>query len=317
MLRPGMPVSALYDIIGDDWPAPASGNITVNGCFSVRIDVAGAIGAVRLSRGFPFRIPVLGYHAGMSLQEASLLRPIEARGTNIYRTLALFRARIDPEYDVILYVDREEKLHSFELARPDAVYGEQKSLFDGTMVVISGIDQDDTRQMLDDWVVENETPETYVETVCYARWLSTEASPDDWHFAAENWDPDGDFVPIFWIIRQPRCEIATALETFYRNLPYNELDALQRKPLRTEKRDDLRLVYELRSRLLAGFYRQQAISFDGELAVRNAFGAKADTREIMQAIPPSMRKKYGTRAPIDQAGPWGDGYPDVLWRGRT
>ena len=188
-------------------------------------------------------------------------------------------------------------------------------------VVISPVDYEDTHSMLKDLILEEaslDEDDASSPFERYGLWLAS-ATSDEWHFAAQSWNVDLGWVPIFWIIRQPLCEIATAAEVFYRSLSYDVqslLDAIHGRFTQERERDDMKLLCEIHRRLMAGFYSRGSIVFDGAEKVQERFGPRANSPEVLEAIPAVMRQNVGTRTPLDTAGPWGGGFPEALWRGR-
>ena len=100
-LRPGFPILKLHEIVGLARDIPASGELSVNACFSAQIDPGGKLGSVRFNPGFPVRVAVLGYHRKMSIQQAAALRPLASLGWNTFKTLELFRVKAGDAEDVI------------------------------------------------------------------------------------------------------------------------------------------------------------------------------------------------------------------------
>jgi Domain of unknown function (DUF4274) len=55
------------------------------------------------------------------------------------------------------------------------------------------------------------------------RWLARRG-PTEWHGVAAAWNYHCDVAPILWILDQPTCDRATALDAFWRNDGYYQID---------------------------------------------------------------------------------------------
>ena len=55
------------------------------------------------------------------------------------------------------------------------------------------------------------------------RWLATKG-PREWHGVASAWNYHRDVAPILWILDRPECDRATALDAFWRNDGYYQID---------------------------------------------------------------------------------------------
>jgi hypothetical protein len=98
------------------------------------------------------------------------------------------------------------------------------------------------------------------------RWFCSRlksATPDEWHSVAEEWNWDQDIAPLYWIIRQPQCDKATALTVFYRASPEDAAnDFASPKGLSQSPGTEYGIAVEIRNRWADGFYTRSEIAFD-------------------------------------------------------
>lgn len=145
----------------------------------------------------------------------------------------------------------------------------------------------------------------------YAKWLSEEATPDDWHLAVPQVNWGFGLEPLHWIIRRPDCDKATALTAFYLTRPGQFLDDHgDRSRVATHDLDSFDLVAEIRHRFLDGFYTRSEFSFDGENAVRNEayLPDEFDEEQFDRSVPKAMRLTIrGREAEGGESGGWGRG----------
>ncbi len=306
-----MPSAELQKIVGTDWDVPSGGRVFINGSCSSRININQCIGSVTFYRGFPVRIPVLGYHIGMSLEVAAQQRPLVSQGWNAFKTLEIFEVTIGMEHDVRLNVGVDRTIHSLVISAPSAVFSGPEIFDRASIINVSEVDYSNANAMLHDWALANSFYETD-DSERYAKWLLAQSTPTDWHFAVLNWNYDSGWAPVFWIIRQETCEYATALQLFY-ELMISEHELLTSSSVAEGSRDDVKLLRELRSRLLSGFYKGNQILFDGEKAVKSYFGSKADSDQVRHLVPAALRRQVGIVSALDTAGPWANGYPKRVW----
>lgn len=149
-----------------------------------------------------------------------------------------------------------------------------------------------------------------------ADWLPL-ASSDDWHRMILGHNRELGDAPLFWIMRQPRCEKATALGIFYLARPGLLIahgGDRSRTPDRLKRAFDL--IGEIRMRYVNGFYREAAIGFDAVEALRRGarLPARFDQSALDLVIPPEMRISiigrklglhYGVRNAFLRDGPLG------------
>jgi len=124
----------------------------------------------------------------------------------------------------------------------------------------------------------------------FIEWLE-ERGPDEWHgFVAEwNWDYGSRIV--MWVLRQERCDKATAILAFCRNgsddvfTDKNTYDAYHTP----EPDDRVRFAQEVLARWRSGFYGRSEILLTGRHrefvdSARQRFDAKAEKFEFPELV---------------------------------
>jgi hypothetical protein len=126
-------------------------------------------------------------------------------------------------------------------------------------------------------------PDDDAYVLAHIDWLKT-ASPADWHRAALdfNWSNRSD--PLLWIVMQEDCELATALNIFWRSEPGWDLMLMARGE-KVYKRDEIAIITTIAERLHAGTYKRRKIAFDAEPIMHRDYAEmQADCAKI--ADPP-------------------------------
>jgi len=103
-------------------------------------------------------------------------------------------------------------------------------------------------------------------------WLTT-AGPEDWHRAALDFNWTNRLEPLLWIVMQDDCELATALNIFWRCEPGWDL-MLMVKGEQVDERDEMAIVGCIADRINAGSYTRRTIAFEAEP------GMQADYEEM-------------------------------------
>lgn len=90
----------------------------------------------------------------------------------------------------------------------------------------------------------------------------SQASPDEWHQVAWNWNWDSGVEVLRWIVRQPTCDRGTALLVYWYSGPrwfarYTTLAEVTDYEL-----EDYDLAMEIEQAYLAGRYTRTEIAFD-------------------------------------------------------
>lgn len=89
------------------------------------------------------------------------------------------------------------------------------------------------------------------------------ATPDEWQSVAQEWNWDQDIAPLYWIIRQPQCDKATALTIFFRASPEDAAeDFASPKGLKQKPGEAYGIAVEIQDRWNRGLYTRSEIAFD-------------------------------------------------------
>ncbi|MCW3837067.1 DUF4274 domain-containing protein [Sphingomonas canadensis] len=139
--------------------------------------------------------------------------------------------------------------------------------------------------------------------------------PSGWQRLARygNWDFVGTETWI-WIVSQPDCDRATALEIFWKASPDYYLEFASEARMSSYERADYALVKLIRERWLAGAYTHSEYAFDPDkdvgpidmAALRRRYGARADAM-----LPAAMRVRLKGRGTPSEGVP----LPGVFMRG--
>lgn len=309
-LRPMTPVSRLYEIIGTKWKPPSNGKMTVNGCFSVRIDTEGYIGEISFKQGFP-SMKVEGLQVGMHVEKVFKSHSFVFDCLNEFKTLEVFRAPLASGDEIIVNIstglgaggmDTKQRLHYFTIHRPGRIYGPSKSQFEATMVVTKGVKRRGDDEALRDWAWESSDASMRI----YVDWL-LQATAEERHQSALNWNYDNGLDPLFWIIRQKDCEKATALAIFYKFDLGRHLQIRNSGVKPTNDDEGVGLVEEIASKFSKGFYKASTIYYDGTEYYGNV------ARDVAEFIPEAVRQEVGYRVvPADSKG-YTEGIPDHIF----
>ena len=93
--------------------------------------------------------------------------------------------------------------------------------------------------------------------------LLQQRDPDVWHQVAMGWNWDGGVAPLTWIVRQPQCDLGTALLIYWRGGPgfFKQYGSREDVPayLSVELYD---LLEDVEGRLTSGFYNRHEIAFN-------------------------------------------------------
>lgn len=315
-LRPGMPesrysivdrpkpttISTAYDTEGR-WPqrkqyASSAGSVTVDHC--------GIIESVGFGSGFPQSVRVAGLHIGMAWRDAQALYPELRLGADMCGIQSYQGAVTTDGFELRLNI-KDGQILSFGLAR----LGTAQYLADyAAFIEMKGDEAQavrdaknaregrwrtitDPEAMLREWA-EHCRPWDELSTryVAYAEWLF-KATPEQRHDAARNWNWDYGVPPLLYIVRQPDCDLATALEIFYLAQPswYHQFD-VDPSCKRLLDGDVYSLVKEIRARVNAGGFSRREIAFDGigmfdreigantEFTPRNVFRVKLPGKAV-------------------------------------
>jgi hypothetical protein len=114
-------------------------------------------------------------------------------------------------------------------------------------------------------------------------WLRS-ASPDDWHRVALDFNWSNRLDPLLWIVMQDDCELATALNIFWRCEPGWDLMLMARGE-KVDQRDEIAIITTVAERLHAGTYKCRKIAFDAEPIMHSDFvEMQADCAKIANPL---------------------------------
>jgi Domain of unknown function (DUF4274) len=161
---------------------------------------------------------------------------------------------------------------------------------------------DDDDAMLMDWATHCKPWNDYFESqfVAYAKWLK-QASPEERHMAACCWNWNFGLAPILWIIRQPDCDIATALKVYFACDPAYFLKFNgERNQVVSVNMESFDLLIELKSRLELGYYKRSNIAFEGRNALDRILRSNPTRMQIEATIPSNIKDYYHGRVISDE-----------------
>ena len=128
-LRPGMPATALSDLVGEGWIAPGNHDkgyvrlLDMAG-FGARIDSGGHLGSVSFTKLFPPGLAIGGLHIGIPFDAAKLAYPgIEPFPQDSSDGIEAFRT-VGPDGSEVRMRFKDGALLGFDLMQPDAAYPE-------------------------------------------------------------------------------------------------------------------------------------------------------------------------------------------------
>ena len=90
----------------------------------------------------------------------------------------------------------------------------------------------------------------------------TQATPDEWHQVAWNWNWDSGVEALQWIIRQPMCDRGTALLVYWMGGPRYLAQYTERTEVPHYSLEHYDLLMEIERGYLTGRYTGAEIAFD-------------------------------------------------------
>jgi hypothetical protein len=136
------------------------------------------------------------------------------------------------------------------------------------------------------------------------------SGPKMWHQVAMNWNWDGDNEPLTWMIRQPKCDSATALLIYWHGAPAWYCQYANSSEVKPHEMKTYTLIKEIEQKYSGGFYSDQNIYFDPADDDGTNWTAEYQDKITKTTIPPMMYKpilgKKLERVYFD------DGYPDEV-----
>jgi hypothetical protein len=219
-LRPGMPFSALSDIIGPDTKPPPNAPLSVGGGLKVAIDASGNLG--RLEFKLPKSLPIEGFSRNTSLQTV-LDDPRFAPAGQDRFGFPIYTAKVTDNLEIQLLIDKKESfVAQVNLINPTATYTyEHPERAQGEFGRLNRVTLGDDNEMLTLWAQEAAPFGKSAGVKEYAHWLIHEASAIERHVAIVNWNWDSGEEPLIWAVHQRDCELATALTIFWLGNPYD------------------------------------------------------------------------------------------------
>ena len=124
----------------------------------------------------------------------------------------------------------------------------------------------------------------------FAEWLIS-GDPDRWHAAAMRWNWDSGLTPMYWIIEQPQCDAATALEIFYKCEPTYKW---------APESEEYELVASIRKKWIANSFSRWGIEFILPSYIESSYQGKC-----LDLVPQNMRVSLPGREIV---APIGAGY---------
>jgi hypothetical protein len=297
-LRVGMPAARLSRLLPSGI-RPADNGWLKTGAFDTRIDASGAIGYLAFTNYFPSNRPIDLLSIGMTLDGlAEDARGFRAVPRRFPFKLTPFVATTAVGDVITADVNEDGFVWRIEFSRPGAVYAGEPYPTAAAFQSISLRGYTDNQELLADWAGAATFTGHYSHCQAEVRWLQNDSTPEEWHayVYGHNWD-DG-LAPLLWIVRQPRCEKATALLAFYMCRPGGYLDyAFNPCNVPNHSREALDLILEIRERFLAGAYTTATIAFDAAQALlEEAYLPEVTEKTALdQLIPPLMRQNVPGR----------------------
>lgn len=102
-------------------------------------------------------------------------------------------------------------------------------------------------------------------------WLA-EATPEQWHRFALGFNWDDPLEPLFWIVRQDDCDMATALTIFWRSLPGWDIMKLANGE-KVYDREEAPLIEYIAKRIGRKGFQRRKIAWDPEPVIRSDYEA--------------------------------------------
>ena len=215
-------------------------------------------------------------------------------------------AGLENSYDLEIVI-REGNIYTFSLHRKGWVEEQEKRDRESLVNMKANEEQ---RRVEEQWKTISD-PDEMIETWSKSmrawqerdnrwRWYVDRlrsSTPDEWHDAARHWNFDYDLAPLIWILRQPMCDKATALQIFYLLEPWHYADryGLNRDAVIDRDLEVYDLCSEIRSKFEQGFYTRSELSFD----TREYTDTPEADPETLDFIPASMRLSLTGRTPLD------------------
>lgn len=115
-----------------------------------------------------------------------------------------------------------------------------------------------------------------------------QATPDEWHQVAWQWNWDSGVEPLRWIIGQPACDRGTALLIYWYGGPRYLSQYASREEVPDYSLEDYDLVMAIERAYLGGFYTRQEIAFDPADDAGFDWTAEYASEPLLRPIPAVM-----------------------------
>jgi hypothetical protein len=154
------------------------------------------------------------------------------------------------------------------------------------------------------------------EQLAFATWLRAEASADERHWVATNWNWDLGEEVLYWIVTRPDCDRATALDVFWNGQPeYGLRYGLDRSKVPHHELNVFDLVAEISARWQHGAYTRAELSFDPphfDVILRSEPFERARYGDLYERLIPSsmLQRLPGRTIPSDGQQ---EGIPHRFW----
>lgn len=149
------------------------------------------------------------------------------------------------------------------------------------MVGFAGKDPD---AVLDEWAARESHQ-------AFAAWLRGQASADQRHAIAYDWNWDAGEEVLYWIVTRPDCDRATALTIFWLGSPAYFLEfAFDRSKVQPYFLNNFDLLAEIRERWQRGAYSRAELTYDDldlEDQRRSASIGRAEHGDLYERFIPS------------------------------
>ena len=295
-IRPGMSRASLADVMvtGNNNPAIADTYQKWGKLAQVYFDQTGQVHKVTYLAEFPATITIDHLSIGM-LAEDALARFPALRLTQCNKTrIEEYDHGVSTEgFDLSLRI-RDGKVLAFDLSRAGAAAERAQRAAENAHRVaeyqrVRQLAQkwkavEDTDEMLDIWAANVDPAHLDPKlTIAFVTWLKA-GSPDDWHHTAMHWNWDNDIAPLLWIIRQPDCDLATAVEIYYLADPYHYFSPKSdRAP--EDRGEYYALIMEIRERVASGQFRRRELAFDSTGYFSEPITRISDDPKFPDALP--------------------------------
>jgi len=279
------------------------------------LDTSNVVEQLGIRAPFPSSLSFYGFSIGMALPEAAPLiahlgldRASEAAGFTTFSgpTPDGFELRL--LFDHSLTQIQISQPHHKAIAQARRAFWQERAELKARQWEEANAwkqitDNDDA--MIDTWAAHcrpwnDYSPEEFVK---FAAWLKN-ATPDERHMAAMHCNWDYGIAPLLWIVRQPDCDVATAVYIFFGCQPSHCLgpDGDGHRAREASMGEVGAMMREIRERMESGFYARSEIRFDASREIEALHRVKLDDAQLAEVLPPNMKPRYEGRRLDDGNG---------------